>query len=247
MAFRWRRQSQHLNTNFSKDPDPEPPSEAAPEFPTCGNGEIISVSCFQPVSRDITLLANVHIVIVMVLPVVMYGCESWAIKKAEHRRIDAFELWSWRRLLRDPWTARRSNQSILKGINPEYSLEGLMLKWGFPCSSVGKESACNAGDLGSIPESGRSRGEGNGNPLQYSCLENPMDKGAWRAIVHGVARVRHNLSSKPPLDAEAEAPILWPPDGNELALCIRWPKYWRFSYSITPSNEYSGLISFRID
>ena len=108
-------------------------------------------------------------------------------KKAEYWRIDAFELWSWRRLLRDPWTARRSNQSILKGINPEYSLEGLMLKWGFPCSSVGKESACNAGDLGSIPESGRSRGEGNGNPLQYSCLGNPRDRGACRATVHGIA------------------------------------------------------------
>ena len=78
------RQSQHLNTNFSNDPDPEPPSEAAPEFLTCGNGEIISVSCFQPVSRDIILLANVHIVIVMVLPVVVCGCERWAIKKAEH-------------------------------------------------------------------------------------------------------------------------------------------------------------------
>ena len=112
---------------------------------------------------------------------------------------------------------------------------------------VVKNSPTNAGDLGSIPGSGRSPGEENGNPLQYSCLESPMDKGAWRAIVHGIARVRHNLSSKSPLDAEAEAPILWPPDGNELALCIRWPKYWSFSYSITPSNEYSGLIFFRID
>ena len=99
-------------------------------------------------SRDITLPTKVCIVKVTVFPVVMYRCESWTIKKAEHRRIDAFELWSWRRLLRDPWTARRSNQSILKGINPEYSLEGLMLKWGFPCSSVGKESACHAGDPG---------------------------------------------------------------------------------------------------
>ena len=68
----------------------------------------------------------------------------------------------------------------------------------FPPSSVGKESACNAGDLGSIPGSGRSPGEGNGNPLQYSCLENPMDKGAWRATVHGVARVGHDLATKPP-------------------------------------------------
>ena len=79
-------------------------------------------------SRDITVLTKVRLVKAMVFPVVMYGCGSWTIKKAEHRRIDAFELWCWRRLLRVPWTARRSNQSILKEINPEYLLEGLMLK-----------------------------------------------------------------------------------------------------------------------
>ena len=79
-------------------------------------------------SRDITLLKKVHLVKAMVPQVVMYGCENWTIKKAEHRRIDAFELWCWGRLLRVPWTARRSNQSILKKINPENSLEGLMLK-----------------------------------------------------------------------------------------------------------------------
>ena len=79
-------------------------------------------------SRDITLPTKVYLVKAMVFPVVMYGCESWTIKKAECRRIDAFELWCWRRLLRVPWTARRSNQSILKEMNPEYSLEGLMLK-----------------------------------------------------------------------------------------------------------------------
>ena len=79
-------------------------------------------------SRDITLPTKVHIVKAMVFPVVMYGCESWTIKKAECQRIDAFELWCWRRLLRVPWTARSSNQSILKEISPEYSLEGLMLK-----------------------------------------------------------------------------------------------------------------------
>ena len=79
-------------------------------------------------SRDITLPTNVHLVEAMVFPVVVYGCESWPIKKAECQRIDAFELWCWRRLLRVPWTARRSNQSILKEISPEYSLEGLMLK-----------------------------------------------------------------------------------------------------------------------
>ena len=79
-------------------------------------------------SRDITLPAKVCLVKAMAFPVVMYGCESWTTKKAEHRRINAFELWCWRRLLRVPWTARRSNQSILKKISPEHSLEGLMLK-----------------------------------------------------------------------------------------------------------------------
>ena len=82
-------------------------------------------------SRDITLPTKVHLVKAMVFPVVTYGCESWTIKKAEHRRIDVFELWCWRRLWRVPWTARRSNQSILKEISPEYSLEGLLLKLKF--------------------------------------------------------------------------------------------------------------------
>ena len=79
-------------------------------------------------SRDITLSTKVHRVKAIVFPVVIYGCENWSVKKAEHRRIDAFELWCWRRLLRVPWTERSSNQSILKEISPEYSLEGLMLK-----------------------------------------------------------------------------------------------------------------------
>ena len=80
-------------------------------------------------NRDIILPAKIHLVKAIVFPVVMYGCESWSIKKAEHQRIDAFELWCWKRLLRVPWTAKRSNQSILKEINPEYSLKGLMLKF----------------------------------------------------------------------------------------------------------------------
>ena len=82
-------------------------------------------------SRDITLPAKVHLVKAMVFPIVVYGYESWTVKKAEHQRIDAFELWCWRRLLRIPWTSRRSNQSILKEISPEFSLEGLMLKLKF--------------------------------------------------------------------------------------------------------------------
>ena len=84
-------------------------------------------------SRDITLPTKVHLVKTMVFPVVMYGCESWTVKKAEHQRIDAFELWCWRRLLRAPWTARRSNQSILREISPGCALEGLMLKLKLQC------------------------------------------------------------------------------------------------------------------
>ena len=86
-------------------------------------------------SRDITLPTKIHLVKAVVFPVVMYGCESWTIKKAEHQRIDAFELWCWRRLLRVPWTARRFNKSILKEINPEYSSEELMLKLKLQCFS----------------------------------------------------------------------------------------------------------------
>ena len=82
-------------------------------------------------SRDISLPTKVHIVKAMVFPVVVYGCESWTVKKAEHQRTDPFKLWCWRRLLKVPWTARRSNQSILREINPEYSLEGLILKLKF--------------------------------------------------------------------------------------------------------------------
>ena len=218
----------------------------------------------------------------MVFPVVMYGCESWTIKKAEHWRIDAFELWCWRRLLRVPWTARRSNQSILKEVSPEYSLEGRLLKlklqyfghlmgradsfektlmlgkieskwrrgwqrmrwldgisdsmgmslsklWAlvmdmeawhavihgvaksrtrlsdwtelkwfhipwFPGGSDGKESACSAGEWGSFPVLERSSGEGNSNTVQYSCLENPVDRGAWQATIHGVTKSWTRLS-----------------------------------------------------
>ena len=220
------------------------------------------------------MLTKVHIVKAMVFPVVMYGCDSWTIKKAEWGRIDSFELWCWIILFRVPWTARRSNLSILKEINPgifigrtdakaeipvfghliqradslekdpnagkdwrqeekgttEDEMDGitdlmdmslsklreLVLdkeawhaavhritkswtqlshwtdKWDEKSSSDGQESACNAVDLGSIPGLGRSLGEGHGYPLQYSCLENFMDRGAWEATVHGVEKVRHD-------------------------------------------------------
>ena len=111
-------------------------------------------------SRDITLLTKFHLVKAMVFPVVMHGCESWTIKKAESQRVDAFELWCWRRLLRVPWTSRRSNQSILKEISPEYSLEGLMLKLKLQCFGHlmrGTDSLEKTLMLGKI-EGGRRRG-----------------------------------------------------------------------------------------
>ena len=117
---------------------------------------------------------KLHVVKAMIFPVHMYGCESWTLKNAERRKIDAFKLYCWRRLLRVPWIARRSNQSILKEVNPEYC---------FPNSSVGKESACNAEVSGSIPGLGISPGEGKGYPLQYSGLESSMD-----CLVHGVTK-----------------------------------------------------------
>ena len=129
-------------------------------------------------SRDITLPTNVHLVKAIVFPVVMYGCESWAIKKAEHQRIDTFELWCWRRLLRVPCTARRSNQSILKEIIPEYSLEG------FPGGSEVKVSASNVGDPGSIP--GFNPWVGKipwRRKLQPTPVFLPRESYGWRSLV----------------------------------------------------------------
>ena len=153
-------------------------------------------------SRDITLSTKVHLVKAMVFPVVMCGCESWTVKKAEHRRIDAFELWCWRRLLRVPWTARRSNQSILKEISPGCSLEGLMLKlklqyFGHLMRRVDSlEKTLMLGGIGGSRRRGQQRMrrlDSINDPMDMSLgkvRELVMDREAWRAVIHGIAKSR---------------------------------------------------------
>ena len=163
-------------------------------------------------SRDITLPTKVHLVKAMVFPVVIYECDSWTVKKAECRRIDAFERWYWRRLLRVPWTARRSNQSILKEISPGCSLEGLMLKlklqyFGHLMRRADSlEKTLMLGGIGDRRRRGWQRmrwldGITDSMPVGLVGLrELVMNWGAWRTVVHGVAKSRTGLSDRSELN-----------------------------------------------
>ena len=182
---------------------------------------------------------------------VMYGCESWTIKKAEHQRINAFELWCWRKFLRVPWTLRRSNQSILKEISPGCLLEGLMLKlklqyFGHLMGRI--DSFEKTVILGKI-EGGRRRGQQKMRWLDCSIASLSITNSRSSLKLTSIESVMpssHLILGRPLL---LLPPI--PPSirvfSNESTLPMRWPKYWSFSFNISPSKEIPGLISFRMD
>ena len=210
-------------------------------------------------SRDITLPTKVHLFKAMVFPVVMYGCESWTVKKAECQRIDAFELWCWRRLLRVPWTARWSNQSILKEISPEYSLEGLMLKlklqyFGYlmwRSDSFGKTLM-----LGKI-ESRRRRGwqrmrwlGGITETMDMSLSKLwrlVMDREAWCAVVHGV--VGHNWASELKGTFHAKVSKVKDRNGRDLTEPEDIKKWWQecteelYKTDVHDPGKHNGVIT----
>ena len=223
-------------------------------------------------SRDITLPTKVRLVKAMVFPVVMYGCETWTVKKAEHRRMGAFELWCWRRLLRVPWTARRSNQFILKEISPGISLEGMMLKlklqyfgqlmrrvdsdagrdWRQEKKGTTEDEMAEWHHWLDGCESQWTPGVGDGQGGLVCCdswgrKESDTTEQLNSTELNWVGdaiQLSHPLLSPSPtaLNISQHQGLF------QLVGCyIRWSKYWSFSFSISPSNESSGFISFRMD